>query len=771
MVRNYKRKTVPPSYSSADLQNAVAAVKNGEVTIYRASKLYKIPKATLYKHVKGQRGVKSKSLGRPTALPAEDEEKIAEGLRAMEKWGFGLSKREVLETIGRYVRENKIETPFKDGVPGDDFFIRFRKTHKLSLKKPQAVEAARKKSIDPFVIHTYFELLKQVTTNMSPMQIWNLDETSFCLDPTRVKVLGATGMPCHRVTSGPAKENITVLLAANAAGEKLPPLIVFRGKNVWDSWMSPDPTAFEGTTYAATKNGWMEAETFTNYFTKNFLQNIQAERPAVLIYDGHASHIGLPLVQKARDENITILKLPPHTSHVLQPLDLSVFRPMKIKWDEELIKWQRKNYGKKLPKSVFSTMIANIWKNLNPTIIKSGFEKGGIFPFSNKVVTPEKFQPEVYERWLSFLESNKTAPRLLAPPALEGEDSQPRTLSPIVLTDRNIENMDGNNNKLVIRERFPKLEIRIMNMNKNESVLRKASPKPSTSYALSEKENESPLSSAFLEEDQLAPETNLDSDYSSQAQPEICSTMQNKPLPGQKKSFEALLLEQVKQVPNVKIGRKRICTGAEIITSAEAMERIAIKEAEKKKTGKSQKKNIPLAVRAFEIDKDLEKISEEEESDDGTIEEAENKNSRKGQKQKKKAAPAEESDEDDEEFEEDESDDGDILDEILEAADDDKFLEVVDRGFESLTIDDWVMVQLSSKKTTKMYVAQISEMEPSLYVKFARRIGLSSTFHWPNVDDTSIITPDEIYKILPPPVIDKRGKIKFNICFDSYSLS
>jgi hypothetical protein len=32
----------------------------------------------------------------------------------IEKLGFGLSKKEVLETIGQYVNENKIPTPFRD---------------------------------------------------------------------------------------------------------------------------------------------------------------------------------------------------------------------------------------------------------------------------------------------------------------------------------------------------------------------------------------------------------------------------------------------------------------------------------------------------------------------------------------------------------------------------------------------------------------------------------------------------------------------------------
>jgi hypothetical protein len=59
--------------------------------------------------------------------------------------------------------------------------------------------------------------------------------------------------------------------------------------------------------------------------------------------DRHTSHIGVGLIENARKENVVILKLPPHTSHVLQPMDLCVFRPLKLKWDEEIIKCQRKN--------------------------------------------------------------------------------------------------------------------------------------------------------------------------------------------------------------------------------------------------------------------------------------------------------------------------------------------------------------------------------------------------------------------------------------------
>lgn len=66
---------------------------------------------------------------------------------------------------------------------------------------------------------------------------------------------------------------------------------------------------YPGITFTVIENGWMERETFNNYFTKNFIRNIHPEKPRVLIYDGHNSHIGVLLVEKARKENTVISKL------------------------------------------------------------------------------------------------------------------------------------------------------------------------------------------------------------------------------------------------------------------------------------------------------------------------------------------------------------------------------------------------------------------------------------------------------------------------------
>ncbi|KAJ8936415.1 hypothetical protein NQ318_014852 [Aromia moschata] len=206
MVRKYMRKKAAPAYSKNELKEAVQAVQSGMVTLYRAALLYKIPKATLFTHVRGKRGVKSNTGGRTTALSHDVEQRIADCIKTLEKWGMGLSKKEVLQLIGRYVNENNLVTPFKNGIPGNDYFIRFKNAFNLSQKKPQSVEVARKRSMDPFVIYNYFNILKEHIQNVPASQIYNIDETSFCLDPSRTKVVGERGKAAHRTTSGPGQK-------------------------------------------------------------------------------------------------------------------------------------------------------------------------------------------------------------------------------------------------------------------------------------------------------------------------------------------------------------------------------------------------------------------------------------------------------------------------------------------------------------------------------------------------------------------------------------
>lgn len=64
-----------------------------------------------------------------------------------------------------------------------------------------------------------------------------------------------------------------------------------------------------------------------------FLEETRAMRSngnhLILICDGYSCHIQLEVLQLLRDNNVVVIGLPAHTSHVLQPLDVSVFSSFK----------------------------------------------------------------------------------------------------------------------------------------------------------------------------------------------------------------------------------------------------------------------------------------------------------------------------------------------------------------------------------------------------------------------------------------------------------
>lgn len=95
-------------------------------------------------------------------------------------------------------------------------------------------------------------------------------------------------------------------------------------------------------------------------------------RPILLIYDGHTTHIDDRVITSAIENDITIIKLPPHSSHILQPMDLAVFKSLKSAWDQKLTRHQRHQQGVKISKRDFSDLLTTIWNETSPELLKNG---------------------------------------------------------------------------------------------------------------------------------------------------------------------------------------------------------------------------------------------------------------------------------------------------------------------------------------------------------------------------------------------------------------
>lgn len=581
MVRHYiKKNTAEPKYSQENLKIALQEITAGRLTIYSALKKYGIPYSTLYTRKTGTRGKICKSKGRPTEVPLAAETDLANGLKVLEKWGFGLSRKEVLERVGLYVQQNNIETSFKNGVPGEDWFMGFKKRHGLSLKVPENVEYCRKKAVDPFLIYGYFELLKETLTDLNlldkPERIWNLDESSFSVYPRKSKIVGGVGFPALRTTSTSGRDNTTVLVMCNAAGGKAPPLIVFKGVNIWDQWVASEEKIFEGTVYAATKNGWMDSEVFRNYFVNSVIPAVGNDRPVLIIYDGHGSHVDARLIQTAISEQITIMKLPPHSTHLLQPLDLSVFKSLKIKWDEKLIVWQRQHLGLKLPKRIFSEFFCQAWKEVKIEVITNGFRKAGIFPLDAEVVSREKFSPEAIKRWDLVQEEKRNVNAL---------NSQNGT-------------QDSSN---IDKETFSGGQEAGSSNNHKESISRgvqEAGPSNIHKDSISRGVQEAGPSGISSCNDETIDNEEI--------------IINEKPI-----TFTELLLRTIKQKPSLeKCKRTKVGLGSEVLTSKEVLQRLQEKSDLKKKKPTKNKET----VQAISSDEECESPEYMESDDDNCLE-------------------------------------------------------------------------------------------------------------------------------------------------------
>lgn len=94
------------------------------------------------------------------------------------------------------------------------------------------------------------ESLEIYALKNKPSRIYNIDKSSLMLDLSKTKIVGQKNALASRITIEPRRESMTVLMGSNVNGVKLPPLIVFIGKNIWDTWIAPDVSIFPGIFYA-----------------------------------------------------------------------------------------------------------------------------------------------------------------------------------------------------------------------------------------------------------------------------------------------------------------------------------------------------------------------------------------------------------------------------------------------------------------------------------------------------------------------------------------
>ena len=170
-----------------------------------------------------------------------------------------------------------------------------------------------------------------------------------------------------------------------ASGWAIPPFIIFAGKVLISSWFNDLPSDWVLT---VSPNGWTSNElsiACLNHFnTHTKARTIGGYR--LLIIDGHESHCSLDFQDLCKKENIITLCMPPHSSHLLQPLDVACFAPLKRAYGDEISALAR-NHTYHINKEAFLPAFKVAFnKAITKENICAGFKGAGVVPHNPEAV-------------------------------------------------------------------------------------------------------------------------------------------------------------------------------------------------------------------------------------------------------------------------------------------------------------------------------------------------------------------------------------------------
>ena len=104
-----------------------------------------------------------------------------------------------------------------------------------------------------------------------------------------------------------------------------------------------------------------------------------------MVLDGHESHHSAEIENYCKENNIITLCMPPHSSHVLQPLDVGRFSVLKRSYGKEIEKLMRNHIHHITKPDFFLAFYCAFRATFNSENVQGGFRGAGLVPFD-----PEK---------------------------------------------------------------------------------------------------------------------------------------------------------------------------------------------------------------------------------------------------------------------------------------------------------------------------------------------------------------------------------------------
>ena len=185
------------------------------------------------------------------------------------------------------------------------------------------------------------------------------------------------------------RELLTCIESVSASVVVLPPLIIYKGAAHYLGWhkFTESHTNTQDFQFSHYKRGWTNRILAMEWLTKIFEpQTTTNRRVRVLSLDGHDSHVTIEFIRFSMGHDIRLYCLLPHSTHLLQPLNIGLFGPLQHIYSRAVDDAIRNGVS-----SIFNSNFLPLYVGARQAAytvdnIKSSWEGAGIIPLNSHVV-------------------------------------------------------------------------------------------------------------------------------------------------------------------------------------------------------------------------------------------------------------------------------------------------------------------------------------------------------------------------------------------------
>jgi hypothetical protein len=393
-----------PQRAEDRLQEALAAYQlNPEVKLAQIAREFNVPYYRLRARLKGR----PSKIGLPSTTKLSQPQEIAlcNYIDRLDRINLAVRK-ELIQSAANFILKESTQPGQEVQQVGVLWVNRFIKRHKYHCVPQKVLDMERQQAENLEAIHEWYLNLQAVVEEygIQPGDIWNMDETGFCIGVGRDQLVVTRRKRAHYFGIPTNRESATAVEAISATGDYLPAFLILSGAVHLSRWYEVKNLE-EDTMIAVSSSGYSNDElplAWIQHFEKHTVKRTVGSK-RLLLLDGYGSHHTIEFIGFCQDHSIIPFGLPPHTTHILQPLDVVVFQPLKH-YHAKAIDLIIREGCINITKLEFLGYIQEIRKQaFKRETILSAFRKTGIHPFNPQPV-------------LQLVQTRNPQPRTPSPP-------------------------------------------------------------------------------------------------------------------------------------------------------------------------------------------------------------------------------------------------------------------------------------------------------------------------------------------------------------------